>query len=301
MQPAYRIDAHQGYLVGPPTDEAIRELQIHRPPRLELVGERHDLRPYGVVRDAVRVLSIAGSIESGRIASLDGFDALAHIEVLEIAGKVKGGFDASALHSLCKVDLHWQPSVNDVLALSSLEHVTVRGYAGTDLTALRASPSVESLWLATPAVQELTGLEAFTGLARLRLSRARRLQSLQGVQHPALRVLEIDDARALTDLSALADAGLERLALVSIAASASLEPLSRLPMLRELVVGGTNAPDIDWRAVLALPRLCKVAAMWDPVGHPEQALRAAVPAGRSITRFDPIPGTERRALVVELA
>lgn len=34
--------------------------------------------------------------------------------------------------------------------------------------------------------------------------------------------------------------------------------------------------------------------------HPEDALRDAVPPGHAMTRFDPLPGKGRRALIVEL-
>lgn len=301
MQSGHRIDADVGYLVGPPTDEAVRELRSHRPPRLELVGERHDLAPFDAVGDAVRVLKLSGSLETGRISSVEGLGIFARLEALEISGKVKGGFDVAALRSLRKADLQWQPEVNDVLAMASLQQLTVRGYAGADLTALRASPTLESLRLATPALQSLQGLEAFARLSQLTLTRARKLQSLQGVQGSALRSLDIDDARALNDLSQVDGLALQRLALISTGSSAALDVVSRLPALRELIVGGKDAPEVDWRSALALPSMRKVAAQWDPALHPEDALRDAVPPGRAMTRFDPVPGKGRRALIVELA
>lgn len=300
MQTGHRIDARVGYLVGPPTDEAMRELQEHRPPRLELVGERHDLTALGVVCDSVRVLTVSGSLETGRIASLEGLGALAQVEVLEISGEVKGGFDVAPLRSLRKADLQWQSQVNDVLGLPSLRQLIVRGYAGADLTALRANSTLETLWLATPAVQTLQGLDAFPRLSQLTLSRARKLQSLDGVQHSALRSLDVDDARALTDLSPLGGLALQRLRLISVGCSASLEVVGRLPALRELIVGGTNAPGVDWSAVAALPSIRKVSAAWDPADYPEDALRGTLPAGRAMTRFDPAPGRGRRALIIEL-
>lgn len=300
MESGHRIDARLGYLVGPPTDEAMRELEAHRPARLELVGERHDLTAFRGVSDAVRGLTLSGSTQAGRIGSIEGLGTLAQLEVLQISGKVKGGFDAAGLLSLQNADLQWQPAVNDVLALPSLQHLTVRGYAGSDLAALGASPTLESLWLATAAVQSIEGFDAFSRVSRLKLSRARKLQSLQGVQRSALRSLDVDDARALTDLSALRGVGLRRLGLISISPSASLEIVGRLAALEELIVGGTNAPTIDWPSVLSSRTLRLVSAAWDPSVHSEGALRDAVPAERAITRFDPVPGSGRRALLVGL-
>lgn len=297
---AHRIDADVGYIVGTPTDDALRALQAHRPQRLELVGERHDLGVFAPVGQAVRVLKLSGSIETGRLDAVEGLAVFPNLEVLEIGAKVKRGVDTTALIALQRADLHWQPGADAALDRASLRHLTLRGFNGADLTKLPGSPTLESLWLANPALETLEGLDAFARLSRVRITRARKLQSLHGVQRTALQALEVDDSRALSDLSAIQGLPLQRLALLSIASTASLDVACTLPALRELVIGGANAPDIDWLSVLALPSVRKVSAWWDPVVQPEAALRNAIAVGRAVTRFDPLPGKGCIPLIVEI-
>jgi|GEM_PF-7045459 len=300
MEPAHRIDAETAYLVGHWTDDLLPLLESERPSRLELVGDWPDLSPFAPVGASVRSLHVSGTVETGRIERLAHLDVFSRLESLVLTAKVKRGFDATGLTALREADLPWQPEVTGVLGIAALRHLTLRAYAGEDAQSLPGHPGLTSLWLATPAVRSMRGLRSFPRLARLRLTRARKLETLDGVQGSALTSIDIDDARALRDLSALRNLPLQRLALRSVARTASLKDVLRLDVLRELVIGGTDAPDLDWPAALQLPHVTKVAAWWDPVRHPEALLHATVSSGRIITRFDPVPGKGRRALIIEL-
>lgn len=297
----WRVDGAGAHIAGAWSDALAAALQAHRPPRVELAADWPSLAPLGVIGPSLTTLVLSGPPATGRVTSTTGLSALPALRSLEVAGTVRGGLVLEGLGSLERLDVQWQRGADAAFALPGLRHLTLRGYGGSDLAALRGGPALASLWLANTGIESLRGLSGLAGLAALRITRARRLAQLEGVQQAALQTLDIDDARGLVSLDALAGTTLSSLRLMHISPEASLDVIGTLPALHSLIIGGRQAPVLDWRLALSHPRLRVISGWWTPATLPETAMRACLPPGRSFARFDPGPGRDARPLVVQIA
>lgn len=301
MESAYKVTPELAYICGSWSSELPDLFREHHPERVELVGDWSDLSPFEGIVDSVESLRIAGTIESGKIESIRNISVFRRLKRLDLASKVKAGFDVGGLPHLEEVDVSWQPEVLELLALPTMRAATMKAFSGEDLSCLPRNNVMSRIWLVSPAVETLVGLGSFSQLSELRISDARKLRTLQGVEGCGLSSINIENARKLTDLGAVTSLqGLERLILVSIASDADVSRLAGLSNLRVLQVGGKGVPVIDWIAAMSLPHVEKVFAWWDPAVVSESQIREALRPGRQISKFDPVVKRGKTPLFVEI-
>lgn len=298
---AWRVDGESAYIAGPCTDALLDALALHRPSQVELAADWPTLAPLAVVGDQLTALTVTAVPVTGKTGPVAGLEALPALRTLEISGKPRGGLQLAGLPLLERLHLHWQRGAEQAFALPMLRHLTLRGYGPPDLASVPAGSSLSSLWLANTGIGSLRGLERLERLADLRISRARDLATLDGLQRCPLQTLDVDDARALAEVQALAGMPLTGVWLRHVCEGACLSMLPSMPNIETWIVAGPRAPLFDWQDALAHPRLRKVAGWWRPDELPESTMRAMAAAGRRITRFDAAPGRDLRHLVVEMA
>lgn len=302
MVSGHKVTEDEAYVCGPWSDELRDALLRCRPKRMELVGDWSDLSVFEDLVDQVESLKLAGDLKSGKIRAVRALHVFPALKRLTLASAPKDGVDPAGLAQLESLDVVWQPDVIQLLTMPTLETVILRNVPESDLRALPNNSSITYLWLAKPAVESLQGIKAFNGLRHLRITDARQLKTLDGVEGSALAELEVENARSLADCSALsACADMARLRLLSIAPETQLGLLNDLRSIESVHVGGKDAPAVDWPAIIALPRVKQLFAMWDPLAHPEADLRAAVSSGREIVKFDALGVRGRRSLFVAIS
>lgn len=302
MTQDFRIADGTAFVTGAWSETLARALRSEAPTRLELVGDWPDLSVFAGQVASVEQLKLAGTLDNGKVRALDGLRVFTGLQRLTLAttpaSPPADADDLAVLGRLSGLDAPWQGWLTHALASPKLHAVILRGYTGVDLAALPASATLRSLWLQRPAVHGLTGIAGLSALAELRITDAAKLASLEGVGALPLEVLDIENAKSLSDASAVARlTGLRRLRLVNAAADVEL---SGLVALESLHIGGKNAAAIDWPTAMALPQLRKVFAWWEPARHGEAEIRGAVGAGRRLVKFDAIGGKTRKTLFVEI-
>lgn len=298
----FKVDAGQALALGgwsPALGAALRE---HRPASLELQAHVHDLAPFAGAVDSVEHLRLAGRAEDGRIDAITGLDAFAHLRSLEIRSPVRQGLGPAHLPHLERCALHWQAGCEVLSAAPSVESLVLWGYRKPGLAELPVSGSLGQLWLSKPAVTSLAGLGVAASLAELRITDARALGSLDGLEAVPLVSIHVETAPRLDDIAALGRSSrLRAVRLVGTSVSVDLAPLATISTLRRLHAGGPRMPPLDWPAMLGLPEVAFVSGGWDAAVADEHRLRASVPAGRRIVRFDPVRKRGVQPLVVEVA
>ena len=283
------------------TDGLAEALLEHKPRRMELVGDWSDLRPFSRLADSVESLRIAGTIQNGRIDSICGIASFTNLKHLEMVSLVKSGYDGLGLTQLESCDVSWQPDVHHLLVLPRLYDANIRAYPYSDLRNLPEGSNVQSLGLGQPAVCTVGGLNILKGLTHIRMTRARKLTSLEGVEDVALRNLEIDEARQLTDITALENAShLEALRLINVSPQIDLKPICKIEGLRRVHVAGKGVPVLPWLTLISKSRIEWIAGLWNSDALPEGELRNALPTDRRISRFDSTGSSGIRPLWVEL-
>jgi hypothetical protein len=298
----FRIGDGKAFVDGGWSEELAAALRVAQPSSMELQAHVHDLRRFSGAVDSVVHLKLAGRAEDAKIDSIAGLEVFARLQSLEIRSPVKRGLLPVALPHLKQCALHWQPGCEVFTANPSVESLALMAYAASSLAELRVSDGLRKLWLSKPAVLDLTGLRAASSLEQLRVTDARSLARLEGVEALRLTSIDIETAPRLLDVSALGRLGsLRTLRLVGTAASVDLAPLASIKTLQWLHAGGPRMPPLDWPGLLALPGLSFVSGTWDPGVVDEARLRALVPAARQITRFDPVKKRGVTPLLIELA
>ena len=240
----------------------------------------------------------------------DGLDRLDDLNVNHLALRSDG--DVAALPDLRHLSLGtYSDDAVDFRVFRRLERLYLNWRPNAE-TAFEC-PSLRSLSVAGCPLTNLGPLSGLSALEGLRIASARKLISLDGVQHlPNLRTLWLLDDRALVDLEALADTGssltelwlsscrkvtaidavarhrdLRRLALIDCGRIASLAPLAGLPMLEEFWFYGTTViEDGDMTPLLAMPALQRVA--FAPRRHYTHR-NEDIERLRGLTESDPLP------------
>lgn len=303
MSGEFRVSGDEAILHAPLAEAARIQLRAQRPSSLELVGEWSDLAVLSEVAPAVRRLTISGDLERGRIIGADGLKCFSALRQLHFASEVKKGYDLADLPLLEELEGAWQPEARTAFHHPTLRSVSLRGFPNADFSQLGAieAPVLSELWLSHSKLERLHGIDHLAALDQLRITDAKKLVSLDGLDLPALEVLDIENASKLSSLDGLAGAPqLKRLRLLSTAPQVDLSPIEGLQHLEMLQVGGRIATDIDWERIVALRSLKSVFAWWDAARVPEDRIRAlSVQAGKSIGKFEPVPGKGRRPLLVE--
>ena len=298
----FKVDEGKAFVVGGWSKELEAALRQAQPRSMELQARVHDLRQFAGAVDSVTSLQLSGSAEEARIESLVGLEAFVHLQALEIRSPVKQGLQAVHLPHLKRCALCWQPGCELLTAAPSVESLLLWAYRQPSLAELPVSASLRELWLSRPAIANLAGIGAASSLTELRITHARALSSLDGVEALRLVAVDIEAAPKLEDIAALGRLNTVRsVRLLGASAAINLAPLASVNTLKWLHAGGPRMPPLDWPGLLALPGLSFVSGTWDPGVVGEARLRASVPAARQITRFDPVKKRGVTPLVIELA
>lgn len=302
MTQDFRIADGTAFVTGAWSQTLAQALCSEAPTRLELVGDWPDLSVFDGQVASVEQLKLAGTLENGKVRALDGLRVFSGLQRLTLAttpaSPPADADDLAVLGRLSGLDAPWQGWLRHALTSPNLHSAILRGYTEADLAGLPASASLRSLWLQRPALHSLAGIAGFSALAELRITDAAKLASIEGLGALPLEVLDIENAKSLTDASPVARlTGLRRLRIVNAAVDVDLAGLAALESLH---IGGKNASAIDWPTAMALPQLRKAFAWWEPARHGEADIRDAVGAGRRILKFDAIGGKTRKTLFVEI-
>lgn len=303
MSGEFRISDDMAILHAPLALAARAQLRAKRPSSLELVGDWSDLGVLWEIASGVKRLAISGDLEQGRINGAAGLKHFTGLLVLHFASEVKKGYDLADLPVLETFEGAWQEEALSAFDHPALRSVFLRGFPHTDLSRFDTmKPSgLSELWLSGSKLETLRGSVHLASLKKLRITDARKLVSLDGLDLPLLEVLDIENASKLSSLEGLAGApALKALRLLSIAPAVDLHPINRVGGLEKLQVGGRIASDIDWEHLVALYSLKRVFAWWDAASVPEERIRAvSARAAKSVEKFEPVPGKGRRPLLVE--
>jgi hypothetical protein len=299
----FRIADGTAFVAGAWSDSLAQVLRSEAPTRLELVGDWPDLSVFDGQVASVTELTLAGTLENGKVRTLDGLRVFTALQRLTLATTPKptpaGADDLAVLGRLTSLDAPWQGWMARAVFSPNMRSIILRGFPEPDLAGIPASSSLESLWLQRPAIQRLSGIARLSGLAELRITDATKLVSLDELETLRLGALDIENAKSLTDASAVAHAiNLRRLRIVNAAIEVDL---AKLTALETLHIGGKSAPAIDWPSAMVLPRLRKAFAWWEPARHSEEQIRNALGAGRRIVKFDAMGGKTRKTLFVDIA
>lgn len=301
MPVTFKITPQLAFLTAGWCEGLAEALLENRPEKMELVGDWSDLRPFSGLTNSVEHLRIAGTIRNGRIGSICGIDAFENLKHLEMVSLVKAGYDGSGLKRLEACDVTWQPEACTLLTLPLLRDAYIRAYPHSDLREFPEGCNFGSLGLGQPAIRTFVGLDTLKQLTDIRISRARKLVSLHGAQDVALRSIKIDEARQLTDITALEGAPhLEELRLINVSCDIDLSPIPRIAGLRKVHAAGKCVPVLPWLPLISKPQMEWIAGLWNPDLLPEIELRNALPSGRRFSRFDVNGSRGLRALWIEL-
>lgn len=299
----FRIADGTAFVVGGWSDTLAQALRSEAPARLELVGDWPDLSVFNGHVDSITELKLAGTLEKGQVRTLDGLRAFNGLQRLTLATTPKStpedADDLAVLGRLTSLDAPWQSWMAQAVFSPNMRSIIVRGFPEPDLAGIPASSSLESLWLQRPAIEQLAGIARLAGLVELRITDAAKLASLDGLQTLRLYALDIENAKSLSDASAVTYLiSLRRLRIVNAAIDVDV---AKLCALETLHIGGKNAPAIDWPSAVSLPHLRKAFAWWEPARHSEEQIREALGAGRHIVKFDAIGGKTRKTLFIDIA
>lgn len=299
----FRVTNEEAIMHAPLSGAAEAQLRAMRPRRMQLIGDWSDLSVLSEFAPAVKNLVISGDLERGRIAAVFGLEQFDSLTTVHFASQVKKGYDLRRLKSLESAEVVWQPDAASAFAHPSLRSLSIRSFPYPSLEEAEAvaGTKITHLWFAGSKLESLTGVDRLRCLESLRVTDAKRLVSLNGLNNPALRSLDVENATALADLSALRSAPrINLLRLLSTASGADLGPVHDLGSLEVLQVGGRIASDLDWARIASSPTLRRVFAWWNPERITEAQIRElAEREGRSIKRFEPVPGSGRRPALVE--
>ncbi|QNM96751.1 hypothetical protein [Chitinimonas koreensis] len=302
MERIYRVTPEKAYLSGGWSDEVRQLLLTHRPRFMELAEDWSDLSVFDGLVDDVVHLKIAGSIKNGQIKAANGLEVFRGMKRLTLVSRVKAGLDVAALRKLESFSGLWQPEVKTLLSSSALQSVTLHAVPGDALSSFPENSSISSLWLANTTATSLKGLSALSALSELRITDAKQLESLDGIEDCPVSVLDIESARKLVDFSALRSIeAICRLRLLFVSQEADVTTFAELQGLRWLHFSGKDVPPLDWLSVAPLPHIERIVGWWDEAVAPEAAIHNAVRAGRKIVKFEPIGKLKIRPLDIELA
>ncbi|MFC4160745.1 hypothetical protein [Chitinimonas lacunae] len=303
MAQGHNINSEKAFIAGRWTDDIRDALLQYQPSRMELSGDWSDLSMFAGAVDSIQGLKISGSLERGEIKALGGIEVFSSLRRLSLVSKVKSGLHPLPLPLLESLDAKWQKGLMDTIdQLPRLRTLVIGGYAGESLSALPNKSTIEYLWLSNPAIASMNGIAAFSALNELRVTDAKKLTSLSGIEATRIKKLDIEGARQLIDLLPIGSAQtLEWIRLLFISEQANTAQLYELQNLRSLHIGGKGVPLIDWFAAMLMPRIEAVFGWWDPSLISEEAIRSAVRPGRCITKFEHLSQAKVRPLDIALA
>ena len=301
MSDAFKVDAHAAIATAW-TDRLGSALKQHQPRSLELVGDWADLSVFAGAVDSIRNLRLSGAESDGRIRSLKGLQSFVGLESLSLANRVETGLDALATVPIEALHATAQPGLLHCLTSTGIRRLSLGSADSALFEGAETPPQLAELSLIRPKLADLRCLAGFETLNVLKLSHAPQLDSLKG-QEALSRItkLAVETATRLADLAALERAfRLESLRLVSAAKGAVHPNLGALGSLKILHLGGKEFGAVDWGALLALPRLEKAFAPWDPAVIERSAMEQRLPPTRRLRTFEPAGTRGLRMLFVEI-
>ena len=226
------------------------------------------------------------------VKSPAGLEKLENLERITYPGTAhKRAFDYRRLPKLksltCDFDL--KP---EYLNHPSLERLDVEGLKVKDLKFLSGAKRLRALRLSDSPLQSLDGLESLPELHELRVILGHKLGDVSALRRAEqLEALELDEARKLTDISAVH--GLTNLRWLFVdAAKAKQRDLAWLARMPRLECAGLwlETKNVDWGVLARHPRLYDIVFYTTPgIKDEELRVRTQLAAGgrqlKTLTRF----------------
>ena len=177
--------------------------------------------------------------------------------------------DLSRLVNLRSCALAWGPHMRSVFGCERLERLYLTGLKAKDAQGLAALSNLKSLQLAHTSLTSLTPISGHSGLERLDLIVARKLESLEPLADLAgLRCLYLAETHNILSLDHVRPLkNLEALIIVDCGEIASLAPLAELTKLKAVSFAGakTTIRDGDLSPLTGLEQLSML--MFGPRRH----------------------------------
>lgn len=188
---------------------------------------------------------------------------LSGLRRLKVFTYCKTAIDFSRFPKLEDCRLEWRAKARSIFEHTGVKRLFINKCPGKDLVAFEKM-NLESLSLASPKLETLTGIDALKKLTFLGIHVARRLSTLDGLQRiPGLIHLEVNDCPKVSDISPLTDLGnLEEVHLCNDGEIETLRPLAAHKALRFLLFyESTSVRDGDLSVLKELPSLEHVVFM----------------------------------------
>ncbi len=300
MSDSFKVDA-QSAIATAWSDGLGLALKKQKPESLELVGEWADLSVFAGAVDSVRNLRLSGAESNGRVRSLAGLECFVGLSSLSLANRVEACLENLAAVPIESLHATAQPGLMDCLSGSSIRHLNLVAADGSLLDTARNRPQLTHLNLIRPKIADLRPVAGFVCLKSLQVAHAPHLLSLNGIEALQLEQLAVETATRLADLGALDFAlSLKSLRLVAVAKGARHPSLSNLKSLEVVHLGGKEFGAVDWNMLLALPRLAKAFAPWEPAAIARSEMEQQLLPTRRIRTFDPAGTRGVRMVFVEI-
>ncbi len=300
MSDTFKVDANSA-IATTWSDGLGVALKQQQPESLELVGAWTDLSVFTGLVDSVRTLRLSGAESNGRVRSLAGLGCFVSLNSLSLANQVETGLENLAAIPLESLYATAQTGLMDCLSGSSVRRLSLMAADASLIQTNLHLPQLISLNLIRPKLSDLRSLSGFSSLKTLHVSHASQLQSLAGIEALPIEHLAVETAARLVDLGAATSLdSLKSLRLVGVAKSARHPALSDSRSLEVVHLAGKEFGPVDWRTLLALPRLAKAFAPWDPSVVERAQLEHWLPPNRRFRTFDPAGARGVRMLFVEV-
>lgn len=224
----------------------INRLVVVRAPNLNFLEQAPPL-------EVVQVMDL-------QLKDVSGIHAQAELKWLDLNAYFATPVDFSVFRNLERLHLDWGPGAESVVSLTRLRRLSINRYPATDLTGIGAHPGLRRLRLSDARrLQSLDGLDRFTSIEDIRLLALTNLEDLGALSTVAVTLdeLELDTCKRIGTLDWFTPLiHLRVLSILNCGKVPSLKPIEGLLELQVfLFYESTNVLDGDLTPLLRLPNL----------------------------------------------
>lgn len=169
---------------------------------------------------------------------VSGVSILKNLRLLSVTGKLKKQLDLSSFKKLEVLSITYSKKILNLDACNKLQWLHVTGYNEDDMSVFKTLTALRNLSLYKTKIKSCLGLGNVCHLKSLSIDTAHNLETLNGISAPSLSVLDIYNAKKLTDYRVISGfKSLEQLELRQTGEAVSIDFISGLTHLKKITLG----------------------------------------------------------------